>query len=109
MKKAVFLVIFFLVLSAAFAQVSPEDQWIIGTWVDNDGDIWTFRNDGTVTLSWDSTRYHYSINNFLGIITFIYQYRSNSYEYDIEDFFKINNTQMGITWGGDFYFLNKRN
>ena len=73
MKKIGFLVLFLLIFSLAFAQVSPENQWLIGTWIDDEGDMWTFNSNGTINLSWDtSTSYYYSINNSMNLLVLIY-------------------------------------
>ena len=109
MRKIIFLAMFFLILFGSFAQASPENQWLIGTWVDNDGDVWVFHNNGTVSLSWEpNTTFFYSINNSLNLLIFIYQSR-NIWVTDAEEFFRINDQQMVISWEGEFYFLNKRN
>jgi len=105
MKKFIITILFFLALSNAFAQMSAEYQWLIGTWVDDVDDTWIFRNDGT--LIYDGGNLYFSIGSFYQMTIF----PQDNWEYDrtTVTIHKINNQRMIIQMNDDFYLLNKKN
>ena len=120
MKRLVLLVLFSLIVSNAFAQVDTQFRWIIGTWVDDDGNEWVFRDNGTLVL--DGDNFYYSIGPFYltygNILKFFPQYQGERMERDTLYFLRINNQKMiilldGTLLGGTIdsprFILNKRN
>lgn len=63
MKKVIAVfIIAFVVSVSGFAQSAVNPQSLVGTWIDNEGDSWTFRANGELSIpEYEDTKFSYVI------------------------------------------------
>jgi len=102
-KCIIVLLLFCLISIGLYAQSTPVDQKLVGTWVDLSGQTWVFNSDGTGTSGRTTFKYTAFSNK-----TVIY-YGSNSYGSAYDYIFSPNgNTVMLLPMNGSSYALTKK-